>query len=233
MDKITIEMLRKIKGFQQISVSYIQKTFSFGYKKATSIYQELINNAFIDNKGKPILEKIYPAIGEDNNPRMNIIFLDVDGVLNCHSTKDRCGRYIGIDDEKVILLKELIDKTNAVVVLVSSWKEYWYKEKRLKRAQNKSANYLDEKLKKQGITIFDKTEDSNCFFRGEGVVSYLEKLSKKGIVVNNFIILDDEVWDYKEMKLTPNFVQTSFYQNGLEKKHIKKAIIKLKGNQAL
>lgn len=233
MDEITIEMLRKIKGFQQISVSYIQKTFSFGYKKATSIYQELINNAYVDNKGRPILEKIYPAIGEDNNPSMNIIFLDVDGVLNCHFTKDQCGRYIGIDDEKVILLKELIDETNAVVVLVSSWKEYWYKEKRLKRAQDKSANYLDEKLKKQGITIFDKTEDSNCFFRGEGIVSYLENLSKKGIVVNNFIILDDEVWDYKEMKLTPNFVQTSFYQNGLEKKHIKKAIIKMKGNQAL
>ena len=30
-----------------------------------------------------------------------ICFLDVDGVLNCCTTKDRCCGYVGIDDKKV------------------------------------------------------------------------------------------------------------------------------------
>ena len=37
---------------------------------------------------------------ETNNSGINIIFLDVDGVLNCKETTDRCDRYIGIDDKK-------------------------------------------------------------------------------------------------------------------------------------
>ena len=56
---------------------------------------------------------------------MNVIFLDIDYVLNGKSTTDHIGRIRGIDDEKVALLKELVDYSNAIIVLSSSWKEYW------------------------------------------------------------------------------------------------------------
>lgn len=82
---------------------------------------------------------------------MKVIFLDIDGVLNTPSSESRCGEYIGIDDEKVKKLKQIIEATKAEIVLISTWKKYWRKEEKLKPLQDYSANYLDEKLAKQGL----------------------------------------------------------------------------------
>lgn len=142
-------------------------------------------------------------------------------MLNCHSTKDYVSHYIGIEDKKVSLLKELVDETKAKIVLVSSWKEWWFKDDQFKIHQDDLANYLDEKLAKQGLTIFNKTRPIN---RGRSILKFIEDLEDDGVSVNNFVILDDEMFDYKETKLTKNLVQTSFDQNGLERKHIRKAL---------
>ena len=154
----------------------------------------------------------------------NIVFLDVDGVLNCKDTVDHCGPFKGIEDKKVALLKKIVESTNSRIVLVSSWKEWWYKEAELKNDQDFMATYLDIKLAKQGLTIVDKTDDYDAFDRGDGILKYIENLKRGGICAINFIILDDEMFDYKETKLTKNLVQTSFDQNGLERKHIRKAL---------
>ena len=79
--------------------------------------------------------------------KLKIIFLDVDGVLNCKSTPDRCYGYIGIEDEKVNHLKRIVEETSAKIVLISSWKEYW-KKNPYKSHQDCLANYLDKKLAK-------------------------------------------------------------------------------------
>lgn len=61
---------------------------------------------------------------------MKILFLDVDGVLNNYDTTDRViiddykSFYIGIDDSKVKLLNEIIEKTDAYIVLSSTWRLY-------------------------------------------------------------------------------------------------------------
>jgi hypothetical protein len=55
---------------------------------------------------------------------MNVIFIDVDGVLNTHHyclRKTDSG--IGIDESKLVLLKKICDITNSNVVLSSAWKE--------------------------------------------------------------------------------------------------------------
>ena len=69
----------------------------------------------------------------ESNKETKIVFLDVDGVLNSITTKDRCGPYVGIDDKKVSNLKDIIDATSAKIVLVSSWKEGWKKEPQHKK----------------------------------------------------------------------------------------------------
>ena len=51
---------------------------------------------------------------------MNIVFLDVDGELT-YSDYDN-DETANIDIEKVKLLKEICDKTNAKVVISSSWR---------------------------------------------------------------------------------------------------------------
>ena len=164
---------------------------------------------------------------------INIIFLDVDGVLNAKNTKDRCGPYVGIDDQKVSYLKEIVDQTNAKIVLVSSWKEFWEKEPYKKR-QDMMANYLDNKLAKQGLKIVDKTyEPFSPYQRGEGILDYLAFLKRNEIDVHNYVILDDLSFDYRKTKLINNLIKTSFYQSGLNKKHTLKAIALLKGDNAL
>lgn len=47
---------------------------------------------------------------------MKIIFLDIDGVLNYENSKSK------VEEEKVKLLKEIVDKTGAEIVLSSDWR---------------------------------------------------------------------------------------------------------------
>ena len=159
--------------------------------------------------------------------KTKLIFLDVDGVLNCHSTKDRCHGYIGIDDEKVSLLKQIATATGAEIVLSSTWRYEWFKEPILKCEQNHFANYLDSKMNKQEVVIIDKTDDIDFWSRGLEIKTYLERMKERGIKVEKYIILDDEIHDFKERHLVSHLIQTSFLGKGLEEKHVRRAIKQL------
>src|SRR5258707_9628164 len=60
---------------------------------------------------------------------MKIIFLDMDGVLNCYDTTDRIvfppwnQTFLGLDNDKVQLLSKLVQETGAKVIISSSWRE--------------------------------------------------------------------------------------------------------------
>ncbi len=221
------KVLLTIKDEKIISVSFIQRKLILDYSSALDVYNNLITNGYMSTDGIPNKQKICLELGEENKQGTKIIFLDIDGVLNCHSTKDSCGKYRGIEDKKVSFLKKIVDATGAIIVLTSSWKENWIKAPRFKPLQDELAIYLDKKLEKQGLTIFDKTEDCDPKYRGDGILEYLRLQSKKGIDVENYIIIDDETFDYKETKLTPKLIQTSFYKDGLEEKHVRMAVQKL------
>lgn len=149
---------------------------------------------------------------------MKVIFLDVDGVLNCRSTEARCGHYIGIDDDKVQRLRQIVDATGAVIMLVSSWKDGWDRE--YKEDQDALANYLDRKLNAAGMRILDKTED-NHHDRGAGILRWTE-----GRPVESFVILDDCLFDYREMGLLSRLVETTegADDGGLQDVHVQRAI---------
>ena len=151
---------------------------------------------------------------------MKVIFLDVDGVLNTPSSESRCDEYIGIDDEKVEKLKKIVEKTKAEIVLISTWKKYWRKEEKLKPLQDYSANYLDEKLAKQGLKAIDKTKDKangRYLSRGEGILEYVYRNN-----VENYIILDDCQFDYDGCDLTDNYIKTNQIE-GLSEQQVKAA----------
>ena len=151
---------------------------------------------------------------------MKVIFLDIDGVLNTPSSESRCGEYIGIDDEKVKILKKIVEKTKAEIVLISTWKKYWRKEEKLKPLQDYSANYLDEKLAKQGLKAIDKTKDkANGLYlsRGESILEYVYRNN-----VENYIILDDCQFDYDGCDLTDNYIKTNQIE-GLSEQQVKAA----------
>lgn len=158
-----------------------------------------------------------------NNKPINLVFLDIDGVLNCCQTKERIDSYIGIEDKKVKLLKELVDKTDSKIILVSTWKAWWYADPSRKNRQDRSANYLDAILARHNLKIIDKTYEYNFRNRGEGILYYLDNLKRSGIEVNNYVILDDMMFDYEKLKLKNHLVKTTF-RWGLRDNHIDKAI---------
>lgn len=136
---------------------------------------------------------------------MNIIFLDIDGVLNnqnyiINNKKD-------IDESKIIILKELVDKTHALIVITSAW-----------RIIKKEYERLNEIFNKYELKIFDKTKSLQGK-RGLEIKKYLNEHKK----ISNYVIIDDEIFEDYDDTILQNLVKTSFYQEGLTQEHIYQA----------
>ena len=155
---------------------------------------------------------------------MKVIFLDIDGVLNFSGCKERLGSIFFVNDEKIKILKEIIDKTNAKIVLSSTWRYGWHD---LDNGDNNSVNAkeflaLKEKLLEFDIELFDKTKSINGN-RPEEIIEWLSRRDD----VENILILDDK---YSMQPLNKFFLQTSF-REGLKPAHIKHAIEMLEGQK--
>ena len=124
---------------------------------------------------------------------MKVVFLDIDGVLNNTSTEETFEDYYFVEDEKVELLKQLVTRTNAKLVLSSTWREGWYARERI---ENPSKSFqsairlfeaLEKKLSEYDLELLSYTEDFGT--RGEEIDLWLKNW--KGEQVESFIILDD------------------------------------------
>lgn len=152
---------------------------------------------------------------------MKIIFLDVDGVLNCPTTTERCGKYSGIDKNCLSRLKNVIDLTGAEIVLISTWKQRWVKNERLKFMQDELANYLDSRFAEKNMRIYDKTRDDiddEYITRGEGIAEYVNRVKPR-----KFVIVDDMEFDYADCGLK-NFLVKTDGNKGLLEFNTKKII---------
>lgn len=119
---------------------------------------------------------------------MNIVFLDIDGVLNTDKTCIFYDNETIVEDDKLLLLKKLVEETQSKIVLVSTKKDYW--EKKDKNKQGLYGAYLDEKFSEYGLTIYDKTIDDGIH-RGLGVLAWKSRNNTKNIAV-----LDDNEEGY-------------------------------------
>ena len=146
---------------------------------------------------------------------MKIIFLDFDGVLNSDKYVRKHGNFgLIIDPSRMLLLKQIIDETNAKIVLSTSWREHW----------NSMENHCDfmgitinSIFRKYRLEIFDKTPKMN-FKREEEILRWLEDYP----CVTNFVILDDRLINHSE--LNEHFVWTCNFRDGLDEENVKKAI---------
>lgn len=150
---------------------------------------------------------------------MKVIFLDIDGVLNCVDTTVKCKAFVGIDEKYVARLKRIVEATGAQIVLSSSWKHDW--EPVNKEAQNEFGAYIDRVLKKYSLVAIDKTYESDSERRGEGIIQWVGTHE-----VDSFIILDNEWFDFKELGLQSRVIKTEFYDEhgGLTNDHVALAI---------
>lgn len=122
-------------------------------------------------------------------------------------------------------IKEICDKSNAKVVISSSWRG--------------SENYipkiyyiLRDILKNNGIEVIGNTPHlsaefdisrSKCKY-GTGRAAEVNKWINEH-EVDSFVILDDEDWDWSDYGYENNWIQPTWYGNGgLKREHVDKAI---------
>lgn len=122
---------------------------------------------------------------------MKVIFLDIDGVLNFIGCKEKIDGMYFVNDGKIKLLKEIIDRAGAKIVLSSTWRYGWF-DRDNGRATIHLEHFvkLEEKLKEFGIEFLSRTPMLGDKVRGFEIKRWLENWN--GEEVDNFIILDDE-----------------------------------------
>lgn len=121
-----------------------------------------------------------------------VVFLDVDGVLNTMDT----GFYPPIEDEKIRILKYIINETKAKIVITSDW-----------RLCNEDYMFLNKRLKLFNIEIFDYTPFFSGKPRGQEISWWLREHPS----VNDFVIIDDR----NDMEPNQNFLVQTNLRDGL------------------
>lgn len=154
---------------------------------------------------------------------MKIVFLDIDGVLNHEYCKTLLHGIFFVENDKIVLLKELLDATAAKVVLTSTWRMGWHDIDEGKNTQNaKDFLALKEKLAAFEIELFDKTDDISYNARGEEIKKWIDDFESLDQKVESFVILDD--MNGKYLRPVSKFHVRTSVINGLQAKHIKKAM---------
>lgn len=164
-----------------------------------------------------------------------VIFLDIDGVLNSDRT---LYEDISLEDDLILNLKEIVDKTEAKIILSSSWR----------LSTEAIAKFMDT-LDKFGLAISGMTCDGVDLdwlekYKFDTTKKYLDTKfdydENKQIKITHdrgaeifkwlhdhddcaYVILDDEIEDIKPYFNESVIVKTS-YKTGLTKEDVKKAI---------
>ena len=160
-------------------------------------------------------------------------------MLNCYA--DDYPETNGINPGKVRLLKEIQARTNAIIVLSSSWKLGYNKKTGEKRNFYK---ILENCLRDYNLEIYDITDNLPC---GSKIIC-TEPLSFEQLIsipldygdgrgeeitrwlmdhdVESFVILDDENWEYNQYGFMPYFIQSNYYEKdgGLQREHVERAV---------
>ena len=115
---------------------------------------------------------------------MKVLFLDFDGVLNTDLYVRNKNRYgVILEPSKMILLKDIIEKTQAKIVIHTSWRRYWSQ-----KAIHWIGKDINEIFLQYGLWIDDKTSDR--LNRKESIEEYIKRYDIKQFVVVDDIYID-------------------------------------------
>ena len=146
------------------------------------------------------------------------VFLDIDGVLNnqdfllSYRSNNRKGSYI-LDfakhsvDALNHLIKELQINYSVNLVISSSWRINM--PETIQTLQNNGVYFPPTPVTS---TIKETFENS----RGNEIATYLKQVNE----TSNFVIIDDEWFDFKDKFYRKNIIKTDFYKDGLTKKQV-------------
>ncbi len=151
-----------------------------------------------------------------------VIFLDIDGVLNGNlfvPKDDKFGVLIG--NTRLNLIKQIIDATDAKIVLSSSWKEHWEKNEKECDDVGREINEIFSTI---GLSIFDKTPEYHND-RKQEIIVWLRDHPE----VSKFVVIDDN--PFAEDILRNHFVLTSHLRYGVDEDDAHNAISILNGKE--
>ena len=157
---------------------------------------------------------------------MKVIFLDFDGVITTHDSKWK------INMHKIKIINDICDKTDAKIVVSSSWRTGYLGDlsafhERLKQYFIKY-NYLDNFKDTFDKFINDIVGMTECIggLRGDEIKSYMNEHPE----VENYVIIDDDS-DMCDYQLC-HFVQTDTY-DGITERDAKLCVDILNGIKIL
>jgi hypothetical protein len=116
---------------------------------------------------------------------MRVIFLDIDGVLNCKNTTQRSRGFIGIDPFLVAIFNKIIFATDAEIILSSAWRLF-----------NDSGK---EEIRRAVMPFISETPRPTTGFRGDEIREWF-KLNPN-IQIEKYAILDDDSDFYPDQPL--------------------------------
>lgn len=138
-----------------------------------------------------------------------IIFLDVDGVLNCVNSKKNDPNDIHILDPSILnRLQKVIKQTNAKVVISSSWRDVPHALEKLRKA-----------LAKYGIEYIGCTKSLDFKSSRTHEIKYWLAINQNRLNVTNWIAIDDLPLDLDKN----HFIQTKI-EYGLTNHHINQCV---------
>lgn len=164
---------------------------------------------------------------------MNVIFLDIDGVLNTTVSHMRCyeKRKITweydypIDEFRLLYLKKIVDKTDSKIVLSSTCRQHFIKVENEIIPTDFISRSISDAFEKYGLYIYDITPLDANRNRGNEIQSYLDSNQQ----VKAFIIIDDEktgLENFLDKLVHTKWISTDLDEsrNALLEKHINEAL---------
>ena len=137
---------------------------------------------------------------------MKILFLDCDGVLNNKATLSAGESCWLLDDNCLLLLKEIVDKTGCSIVLTSTWRCY-----------DKGKSALKDAFSKHHIPLWiSQTKDLNS---SGGDRPRKEEISQ-WLIDNGIDLFDDKIAildDDVDACLVEDWFFRTFFKDGLTK----------------
>lgn len=164
--------------------------------------------------------------------KIKVIFLDIDGVCNGFSTKEKCdqgpgqqSRYItGVEPSKVALIKKIVDATGAKIVLSSSWRAGSCPTASMQ--DKKALAYLCKAFAQEDLVFYDYTPFDKSRDRGAEIQEWLDCTEDE---VEDYIVIDDQVFDIIDKHRGHVLVTSEVY--GLKPRAVDMAIKMLGGSK--
>lgn len=140
---------------------------------------------------------------------MRVIFLDIDGVLNCRTTTQQFNGFLGMDPYMILLFDRILQATGCKVVLSSSWRNHPESVAEIKKRVCKLEGMTPRSWFIQSL--------ARSTYRGEEIKRWLELHP----AVTEYAIIDDNS-DMLEEQMS-HFFKTS-WEHGLTEEIANKII---------